>query len=161
MVTEIQSEQAHDSNDSNRPDSVARDFPGWLWGMAGLAVLWNLMGVLAFVGHMTVDPETVSEDPAVVQLYQEIPMWVNVCFGTAVIAGTLGSLLLMFRSKWSIVLFLVSLIGLAGQHTYMYLISDALSVLGWGQAGFALCVAMVAVWLLVVSVSANRQGYLH
>lgn len=151
--------QSVDDSMTGTPSRSA--LPQWLWAMAGLAIIWNLLGLLAFLGQVLTDPADISDDQAIVELYKNIPLWVNVCFGAAVIGGTLGSILLFMGSRWSIVLFLVSLIGILGQQSYMFFLSDTLKVMGNSAALFPIIVLLIAIWLLYVAYSANRQGLLR
>lgn len=140
--------------------------PKWLWGMAGLAVIWNLFGLLAFIAQVSIPaeqmvPEDAANREAQLELLKQMPQWVYVCFGAATIGGTVGSILLMLGRRWAIVAFLVSLLGILGQQAYMFFLSNTFEVMGYGNAALPLCVLLIGIWLLYVSYSSDRQGYLR
>ena len=64
--------------------------PIWFWIIAGIALLWNIMGLIAFYSQVTMSEETLAAmDPADQAMYENIPVWVMAAFATAVIAGTI------------------------------------------------------------------------
>lgn len=145
---------------------VSAGLPKWLWGMAGLAVIWNLFGLLAFIAQVSIPaeqmvPEDAANREAQLELLKQMPMWVYVCFGAATLGGTLGSILLMLGRRWALVAFLVSLLGIIGQQAYMFLLSNTFEVMGYGNAVLPLCVLLIGIWLLYVTYSSDRQGYLR
>ena len=76
--------------------------PSWFKAVAITALIWNLLGVVAFVLQMMITPEILAELPAAEQaLYANIPSWVTAAFAVAVFSGVLGSLFLLMKKSIS------------------------------------------------------------
>lgn len=80
------------------------------WIIAGLGVVWNLMGCLNFITQM--NAEAVAQMP---ELYQLIiatrPLWATLAFAVAVFGGAVGCILLLLRARMAAPVLLVSLIA--------------------------------------------------
>ena len=119
------------------------------WVLGGLALIWNLMGVGAFVSQMSMSPETLAALPQSEQdLYAATPSWVNIAFGVAVIAGAVGCVLLLMKKPASHYVLWLSLIGVVVQMSYVFLVSKAFEVYGPGQAVMPIMVIVVAILLV-------------
>ena len=81
------------------------------WMIAGLGLVWNLMGCLNFITQMNAD--AVAQMP---ELYQLIissrPLWATLAFGFAVFGGAVGCILLLLRRDMARIALLVSLIAI-------------------------------------------------
>ena len=116
--------------------------------IVGLAIVWNLMGVLAFYAQMSMTPEALAALPKIEQdMYSATPAWVNIAFGIAVIAGTLGSLLLFLNKPISFYVLCLSLVGVLVQMSYVFFVSRAFEVYGPGQAVMPIMVIVIALAL--------------
>ena len=120
------------------------------WIIAGLAFVWNLLGLSAFVAEMSITAEMISQMPQAEQaLRAATPSWVNIAFGIAVIAGTMGSILLLMKKAVAHAVFWISLLAVIAQMGYVFLLSDALSIYGPESAimpSMILVVAALLVW---------------
>lgn len=81
------------------------------WIIAGLGLVWNLMGCLNFITQMNAD--AVAKMP---ELYQLIissrPLWATLAFGLAVFGGAVGCILLLLRRDMARFALLVSLVAI-------------------------------------------------
>lgn len=81
------------------------------WIIAGLGLMWNLMGCLNFITQMNAD--AVAKMP---ELYQLIissrPLWATLAFGLAVFGGAVGCILLLLRRDMARIALLVSLVAI-------------------------------------------------
>ena len=58
--------------------------PRWFIVTAALAVVWNLLGVAAFVMQISMTPEMIAELPEAQQaLLESMPQWVLIAFAIA------------------------------------------------------------------------------
>jgi hypothetical protein len=73
--------------------------PRWFWVVAVLLVLWNLIGVAAFVGDLLTTPEMRARSMYAYDqhLYAARPGWMLVAYAVATVAGTVGSIALLLR----------------------------------------------------------------
>ena len=108
--------------------------PTWFWVVSGLALVWNLVGVGAFVGQMTMDLNTFSA--AERAFYESTPAWATVAFAVAVFGGVLGSVGLLLRKSWAFAMLVACLLGIVVQDSHSIFIGDGIEV--FGPAGFIL-----------------------
>ena len=72
----------------------------WFWIVSTIALVWNLMGVMAYITQVTMSPETLQAMPEPKRaLYVSIPMWATGAFAFAVWGGAAGCVLLLLRKK--------------------------------------------------------------
>ena len=129
------------------PEIVA--IPKWFKVAAILAFVWNLLGVMAFVGQMMMTPEMIAELPQAEQdLYATTPIWATVAFAFAVFAGALGSLALVLKKNMCYPLFVVSFVGVVVQMFHSFFISNSFDVYGPGGMIMPIMVIVIAFFLV-------------
>ena len=85
--------------------------PIWFWVIAVVALVWNLMGVMAYIGQAYMTEAELNALPEVEQaLYANYPAWATAAFAIAVFGGAIASIALLLRKKLAKTLFLISLI---------------------------------------------------
>ena len=154
------------ANEINQPekqnDNGAQGIPIWFWIASGLALVWNLLGLMAFVVQVTMSEEALQALPEAQQeLYENMPSWVTIAFAVAVIAGVIGCVGLLMKKKWAFPVFVLSLLGILGQQTYMFFLSDTLAVMGMGSIGFPIFVLVVAILLIWFANFATGKRWLN
>ena len=102
--------------------------PMWFLVVAGLALVWNLMGVAAYLNQMTMDLSALPEAQRL--FYQTIPAWATAAFAIAVFAGVAGSIGLLLKKRWAIPVLVVSFVGAVVQMTHSLLLGNGLEVFG-------------------------------
>jgi len=136
--------------------------PKWYFPVTIAALLWNLVGVGAFMSDVLLTAEDVAKMSADQQaLYASRPTWAVAATGVAVWGGALGSLGLILRRRWALPLLSASLIGLVVQDVAMFVLSDVLKVYGsvvLGLQGLVLAIAVARLWFARV---ANAKGWLR
>ena len=143
-------------------DSTSLMIPKSFYGIAIAAILWNLFGVLAYLGQVTISPETIAELPLEQQaLYQDIPIWATSAYAIAVNAGVIGSILLLMRRVWALYLFVVSFVGVIVQFSHAMLMPNMLAVAGIAGALFSIVITVIAILLIWYAVYAKNQGWLR
>ncbi len=81
-------------------DNGTVNIPKWFWAVAIFFLLWNIMGVLSFLGHTFISSETIAELPEKEQaLYGEHPLWTSIVFAIAVLTGFAGSIGLLLKKE--------------------------------------------------------------
>jgi len=127
-----------------------------------IALLWNLMGLITFFQFVFISEESFQElTQPEQQLYDGFPLWTLIAFGIAVFAGTLGSVGLGMRKKWTIYGFIISLMAIIPQMTYTLFYSNHLEVYGKGSEIMPIVVVVIGILLLVYSLFANKKGWLR
>ena len=142
------------------PDPYSpRPLAGWFYPAAIASVLFMLLGVLAYVEHVTLDAATLPVDQRATFLAQ--PQWVTAVFAVAAWSGLAGAILLVLRRQTAVPIILLSMVALAvwivGLATAA-VVRAAMSVNDW-----ALLIAIAAiVWTIYWFARHSRQrGWLR
>ncbi len=115
--------------------------PKWFWAVGGFGLVWNAVGVLAFIGQVTMD---LSELPDAERLFFEAqPTWAIAGFGIAVASGVLGCLALLLRKGWAAPMFLLCLAGIVVQSFHAFALSNSIEV--FGPEGLILPIGVFAI----------------
>ena len=135
--------------------------PKSFWIISIAALIWNLMGLSAFFMQVMMTPETFatlsSEEQA---LYNATPSWLNVIFGVAVIAGTLGCIVLLLRKSMAIPILIVSLIAVIVQNAYYLLLTDAMQVYGVTALIMPAMVIIIGAYLIYYARDAQSKAWI-
>ncbi len=141
--------------------SFARRPPTWYWFVAGLALVWMLFGLYALYLDPAISQAsraTMSE--AQLRLIDARPGWFIGIYAVAIISGLLGAIGLLLRKGWSVPMFGLSLLAVIVQFGYLYLVLDAIGILGAAEAiPFPLVIFAIGVALLWFATYARRRGW--
>jgi uncharacterized membrane protein len=132
------------------------------WIIAVIALIWNIMGVMAYLGqaYMTDDEKALLPE-AERALYSDIPAWATAAFAFAVFGGLLGAIAILLRKKWATPLFIISLLGILVQMIYNFFISGAMDVYGPGGMIMPVMVLIIGFFLVYYSKKATANGWLN
>lgn len=131
------------------------------WIIAGVALIWNLIGLTFYYLEVTASPEALSTlTEAQQQFLAGKPFWATSAYAIAVSAGVLGSLFLLLKKTWAVMMFGVSLAGIVLQNLHAFLVAGGLEV--WGPTGLILptIVLIIAIALFMYSRYARERGWL-
>ncbi|HPF74040.1 MAG: hypothetical protein H7A20_00100 [Rhodanobacteraceae bacterium] len=135
--------------------------PVWFWIVSVVALLWNMLGVMAFVGQMMMTPDMLAQLPEAQRVQIEArPMWATIAFGIAVFGGAIGCALLLIRSRLAKGALLASALAVfmqMGQAASAGNFADA-GPGGMAMAAMIIGVAALLVWL---AAAATRKGWLR
>lgn len=121
------------------------------WVIAVLALIWNSLGVLAYLGQAYMSDDTLSSLPESTQLYySNLPAWVTAAFAIAVFGGLFGAIGLLWRKKWAYFLFVISLVAVVLKQVYDLFIQDYNEITGEGLI-LPVLVLAIAVYLVFFS----------
>ncbi len=135
--------------------------PTWFWVVSGVSLLWNLMGVMAYIMQVTMSPEALAALPAAERaLYETAPAWATAAFAIAVFAGVLGCVALLLRKGWAETLFVLSLLAVLVQNTHWLLMSNVFEVLGPTSVIMPMLVLVIGVFLIWFSRSSKVRGWI-
>jgi len=135
--------------------------PKWLKIVAAIAVIWNTLGVLAFVGQIMISPATLAQMPVAEQdLIKNTPLWATIAFAIAVFCGLLGAIALYLQRKLSKLWFIVSLIGILIQDFYAFVVVDSIAVYGTESLMMPLLVLIIAIVLIAIAHNSEKSHWL-
>ena len=118
-----------------------------------LAILWGLMGAGSFVDGALMSPERLAALPAAQrELWTAMPHWLWMVYALAVFAGLAGA----------VALFLVSLVAIVAQFSYILFVMDAIGRMGLVQAaGFPALIFLIGLAELLYAARAAMREVLR
>ncbi|WP_436517253.1 hypothetical protein [Ekhidna sp. To15] len=123
--------------------------PTWFWIVSIIALIWNLMGVGAYLAQAFTPDDIISQmEQAMQDLINATPAWVTAAFAIAVWAGALGSLLLLMRKKLAYIVLIISCIGIVVQMYYNVFISNSIEVYGPGGLAMPIMTLLIGIGLI-------------
>jgi hypothetical protein len=125
--------------------------PAWLRIVAALGLVWNCIGVYAYLA--TVGVVKGGEGMTMAQM----PAWVTGAFAISVFGGVLGCLGLLLLMRWSKLLLLLSFVALLAQDVWKFALLAG-PVVGLGLTIAVNVIALLLVWL---AYSADGKGWLR
>lgn len=138
------------------------NIPRYFTIIAIILLLWNLMGLAAFVMQYTADlTELAKSDPTTAQAFATMPSWVWIAYAIAVGAGTLGAILLLMKKAAAATLFLISLIAVIVQFGYTFLGTGLLAVKGPSVLAFPAFIVVMAIVQLLYARNLVGKGVLR
>ena len=136
--------------------------PRSFYFISGFALLWNLLGVGAYVSQMTMSPEVLNALPeAERMLYENVPVWATSAFAIAVNAGAMGCLLLLMRKAFATPVLIASLAGVVVQLIHSLFMSNSIEVYGPGGAIMPITVMLIGAYLVWYSIDAKNKGWIN
>ena len=144
-------------------DIVLNDKPTTtFWIIGGAALVWNLIGLVAYISSVTISPEAMAKMTMEQQaFYSETPTWATAAFALAVNAGELGSLFLLLRKSWAVPMFVLSLVAIIAQNIDAFILRDAYSLSGINGVILPALIFAVAVGLVIYSRGVKEQRWLN
>lgn len=131
------------------------------WIISGLAILWNVLGVMAYLGQAYMTDEVLRSLSEAEQLYySNLPSWVVSAFALAVFAGFFGCLGLFLKKKWAFYLFNLSFLALLVQTYYNFFVQNYIETQGT-KIILPLITFLVSVFLIYFSKSKIKSGVLN
>ena len=124
--------------------------PKWYIPVSVVSLIWNVIGLIMFGMFMTLDQDGMDAarwNAEQQELFKSTPTWVNAAFGMGVICGVLGSISLILRNKFAVVLLAFSMMGVLAQCTWIYFLSDTIKLLGVGVTPFTITISIALVAL--------------
>ncbi|CAM2987106.1 hypothetical protein [Pseudoalteromonas distincta] len=136
--------------------------PNWLKLLAWAALIWNLLGVIAFAMHMMMTPEMIGKLPLDQQAaYSNVPIWSTVAFAIAVFGSTLGCIFLLAKNALATPTFALSLGAILIQQYYNFVVINSIELLGASAVFMPIFVILIAIALLYLGIKGKQQGWLR
>jgi hypothetical protein len=137
--------------------------PWHLWVIGVIALLWNAIGANDYIMTETKNQRYMSGfTPEQLAFFYGLPAWVVAAWAIGVWGGVLGSLLLLFRRRLAVWVFLVSLLGVVVTAFHNFVLSNVMSVMGGASAVvFMAVIFLIALGLYLYARAMNKRGVLH
>ena len=138
---------------TNKPNTV-------FWIIGVVALIWNLMGVFAYLGQAFMTDEVLALMTQGEQDYHNnAPAWVTAGFAIAVFSGALGCIALLMRKKMAVILLSLSFLAVLTQATYNFFIQEYIELSGESIV-MPLMIVVVAAFLAWYSKSIKTKGWI-
>ena len=125
------------------------------------ALVWNLLGVAAYISQVTMSETALAALPEGERLlYETIPVWATSAFAVAVNGSALGCILLLFKKSWAYPVLFVSLLGVLVQMVHSIFIANSFEVYGPGGMVMPVMVLLVSAYLVWFSRNAWQHGWI-
>jgi len=136
--------------------------PKWFVAIAVVALLWNLLGCIAFVADLRLSPEDIARMPEAQQtLYNSRPAWAVASTALAVFGGVLGCIGLLMRKRWALPVFIASLVGILVQDFGLFVLADGATLAGPTAVVLQGVVLLVGIGLIILSRRGIARGWLR
>lgn len=137
-------------------DFLTKKPPVWFWIIAVVALIWNAMGIIAYLVQAFMTDEMIAALPEEQQaeFLIEHPAWYTAAFALAVFCGGLACLVLLMRKKWAFMLFLISFLTATIQQVYLLVTVEELNPV------MPIMIIVVAAFLLWFTKMASAKGWL-
>ena len=148
---------------SNPESATSVKAPWHLWVVGALALLWNSFGAFDYTMTETRNVDYLKGFTAEQLAYfQGFPKWVVGAWALSVWGGVAGSVAMLFRSRWAVPVFALSLLTMLPTFFHNYVLSNGFAIMGGlGALVFTAVIVLVGVGLLAYARGATRQGVLR
>jgi hypothetical protein len=134
--------------------------PTWFMIVAAVLLVWNLLGVMAYIMQVTMSPEALGALPDEHrQIIENTPAWATAAFAVAVNGGALGCVLLLLRRNLAGLFLQLSLAGVVVQMFHSFFMSNSFEVFGPGGLIMPVMVFVIAVLLVVLAAKAKANRW--
>lgn len=136
--------------------------PKWFKPVVIVALLWNLIGCLAYLADVMVTPEAIAKMSAAEQALRAArPAWSVGATAIGVWFGAAGCVALLMRKSAATMLLTISLIGVLAQDMSFFMMSSQLSALGAAPLVLQSLVLLTCIALVGLSRKAAANGWIR
>ena len=135
--------------------------PLHLWIVGVLSLLWNAMGCFDYLAtKLRLDFYMSQFSEAQLEYFYSFPAWMSVFWALGVWGALIGSLALLFRSRWAVTLFALSLVGMIVSTVHTVFLSNGLEVMGSGAAAFSAVIFIALAFIQFLAQRMRARGVL-
>ncbi len=136
--------------------------PWHLWVVGALSLLWNSGGVISYTMTKLAALDGTGMPPEQLDYYYSFPAWATAFWALGVWGCFFGSAALLFRSRYAVWLFGISIIGLVGTTIFQRFFSEMPETLQTaGHTVFAAAIWVVTIGLFFYARSMAKSGVLR
>jgi len=136
--------------------------PIWFWLVGVVALLWNGLGVFAYLQQVMMSAEEFAALPTDQQdLLSTQPFWVTAAFAIAVFAGFVASISWLLQKRVTVRLFLLSLLAVVVQFSSYFIIDGYMEFISGQGWIMPVLILLFAAGFLLISWRAEQNGLLR
>lgn len=142
--------------------TTAQKPPIWFWIVSVIALIWNAMGVMAYLGQAFLTEEALAAMPPEQQEMYSIdyPAWYTAAFAIAVFAGFIACIMLLARKKIANILFIISFIAVIVQSIFTFFLSPLKDKMTAFDSSMSISIPVIAILLIIFSNKGIAKGWL-
>jgi len=141
-------------------ESSSKTAPTWFMVVSVVLLIWNLLGVMAYIAQVMMSPEALAALPDDQrQLIESTPAWATAAFAVAVNFGALGCLLLVLKKNLAGLFLQLSLAGVLVQLFHAFFMSNSYEVFGPGGMVMPVMVLIIAIYLVILAARAKAHRW--
>lgn len=135
--------------------------PRHLWIVGILAVLWNAMGAFDYsASQLKLEFYMQAFTPEQLEYFYSFPAWAVATWAIAVWSALAGSVGLLLRKRWAVVVFGVSIVAMVITGFYNFVLTDGAALMGQGALAFTAVIWIVAFFLFFYARALSKRGVL-
>ena len=129
--------------------------------ISSLALIWNLIGVFAYLGQTFMEEQALSSLSKNEHYYFfNMPAWVTAVFASAVFSGVSGSVCMLLKKRIAKILYSISIVSLLAHQFYNLFIQEYIVISGVGLL-LPISTTVIGFFLLWYSHEVSKQGVLN
>lgn len=131
------------------------------WIITVLALLWNIMGVVAYIMQVTMTPEAIAALPENQRaMYTDVPTWATSAFALSTWGSLLANVLLLMRRKSAGPLFVASFFAILVTMYHSLFMTNMIEVSGAAGAILPIFIILIGAFMIFFTRSAAAKGWL-
>lgn len=143
-------------------DKIASKTPWHLWAVGLVSLLWNSGGAISYTMTHLGMLESMEMPPDQIAFYSSFPAWATAFWALGVWGCFFGSLALLFRSRFAVWLFAISIVGLIGTTVFQWGVADMPAALTTtGHKLFAATIWVITIGLFIYARRMRAAGVLR
>ena len=142
------------TDSKNKPTAI-------FWVVGIIALIWNAMGVDAYIqqAYNTERHQAMYPDPKQLEIVNNLPTWLTAVFAIAVFSGVLGCIFLLLRKNIANFLFKLSLLAVIIQTIYNLFMNEGKEFYGSFEYSMLLMIPVFALFLVWYTKKATTKGW--
>ena len=141
-------------------EETNKQSPKWFMVVAAVLLVWNLLGVMAYIAQVTMGPQALAAMPDEQrQVIENTPAWATAAFAVAVNFGALGCVLLLLKRNLAGLFLQLSLAGVVVQMFHSFFMSNSFEVYGPGGLVMPVLVIVIAIYLVALAAKAKAHRW--
>lgn len=143
------------TDSTNKPNAL-------FWVVGIIALIWNAMGVDAYIqqAYNTERHQAMYPDPEQLQIVNNLPSWLTAVFAIAVFSGVLGCFFLLLRKNIANLLFKLSLLAVIIQTIYNLFINEGKEFYGSFEYSMLILIPVFAIFLVWYAKTSTAKGWI-
>nr|WP_315459030.1 hypothetical protein [uncultured Sphingorhabdus sp.] len=139
---------------------TAATAPRWITWVGIAFLLWNIVGIGAFISQASMSSADIAALPPVQRdLWASMPGWAWAAYAVAVSLSAIASVGLILRNWWAPLAYAISVIALLIQFSYPFLIAQGAQT-GMDMLAFPMFIVVMGVLQWQLSRAWQRKGWL-